>query len=92
MKNSIFHQQANSVTDRVLQEIKHDNQNVREKIIDTEAKISSVLETIIDTRTENDENTPPAPQVNLVATDAVNMKMIKLLTDMQKKNGYIIDW
>ena len=30
MKNSIFHQQANSVTDRVLQEIKHDNQNIRD--------------------------------------------------------------
>ena len=48
MNISIFGQQANSVTERVLQEIKIDDQNIRFKIKSTEAKIFNVLKYIVD--------------------------------------------
>ena len=36
--------------------------------------IFSVLETIIDNRTENDENSPPMPQANVITSDTVHIR------------------
>ena len=52
MRNSIFQQQANSVTERVLQEIKLDNQNVSDEIKATENKLLHVFQTLADYKTQ----------------------------------------
>lgn len=86
MKNSIFHQQANSVTERVLQEIKLDNQIVKDEIKATEAKLFSVFENIADyhSNDNNDENLPPQSSVNLATTNNnVQLEILNALKDLK---------
>ena len=86
MRNSIFQQQANSVTERVLQEIKLDNQNVRDEIKATETKLFSVFENLADFNQGNteDENTPPQPTVNNVSNgDAIQLEILKILQELK---------
>ena len=90
MKYIAFHQQANAVTDRVLSKIKIDNENVRNEIRATEAKLFSVFETLADSNSqENQENIPPQPSANNVATgNQVQLEMLKRLSEIQKEMKY----
>ena len=86
MRNSIFQQQANSVTERVLQEIKLDNQNVRNEIKATETKLFNVFETLAEyqAKGESDENTPIQPSVNIATSnDNIQLEILKALKELK---------
>lgn len=86
MRNSIFQQQANSVTERVLQEIKLDNQNVRDGLKATEIKLFNVFQNMVEYQAKetDNENTPVQPSVNLATSnDNVQLEILKALKDLK---------
>ena len=88
MKNTIFQQQANSVSENILTEIKRDNESVRQEIRATESKLFSVFENLSEeNKEENEENIPPTSNtVNAMTSDNnLQLKMLQLLNDMQKE-------
>ena len=54
MKNSLFHQQVNSVSETVIAQIKEDNQLVRDELKATEEKMFSVLENMAQAEARDD--------------------------------------
>ena len=84
MKNTMFHQQANSVTERVLQEIKIENNTLRNDLKATEAKLFGVFENLTEVQKEDEENIPPEPTANSASENTIQLEILKTLAEIQK--------
>ena len=63
---------------------------MKNEIRATEAQTFSIFETLADSNSqENQENIPPQPSANNVATDnQVQLEMLKILSEIQKEMKY----
>ena len=84
MKNTMFHQQANAVTERILQEIKLENMTLRDEIKATEAKLFGVFENLTEVQQENEENISPQPAANYSSDNKIQLEILKTLAEIQK--------
>ena len=83
MKNTIFQQQANAMTSKVLEAIKQDNAEVREEIRASEAKLFSIFENMeVRDPPPPDETTKPA--ANSATNDTVSLEILKALKELKE--------
>ena len=66
MRNTIFQQQTNSVTENLLSEIRRDNQSFRDDIKATEAKLFGVIEHF--SELSGSDDTPLLQSVNSMSS------------------------
>ena len=81
MKNSLFQQQANAVTSHVLEQIREDNEKLRDELKVSEQKMFSILEHLA---TTEKESTPQSTTPPLTDNESINSASQPSQTEMQK--------
>ena len=85
MQNTLFQNQANAVTTKVLQEIKEDNEQVRAELKQSEQKLCSILEEISQQNATPPLTTePPEQKANSTKSDTVMLEVLKALKDLKE--------
>ena len=72
MQNTFFIQQANAVTQRFLEQIEEDNENVRQEIRLSEQKLFSAFEGLTAPTVEQSPPTTPPQKANSTVQDVFN--------------------